>query len=77
MVFEYDLEGAGGEADVLVILTIQGRVCEAKSLHLVGDVGRVSVGRGKRITWSVLQDFPKGYGGTVAWEIKSADTGCR
>ncbi len=75
VVFEYDLEGAARAAEVVVTLTVQGRTYGAGDLHLSGDVGKVGTGRGKRITWNVLQDFPKGYGGTVDWEIKAASEG--
>jgi formylglycine-generating enzyme required for sulfatase activity len=75
VVFEYDLEGAVGAAEVVVTLTVQGRTYEARDLHLSGDLGKVGPGRGKRITWNVLQDFPKGYGGAVDWEIKAAGEG--
>lgn len=61
-VFTYDLtaEADEQEADVAVTVTVAGKSYDAKDLHLEGDFGKVRSGKGKRITWNILQDFPKG-----------------
>ena len=63
---QYDLVGELGEreADVTVILEIEGRTYRAEQLSLSGDFGqKVKVGRGKRFTWDALKDFPAGFEG--------------
>ena len=61
-VFTYDLtaEADEQEADVALTVTVAGKSYDAKDLHLEGDFGKVRSGKGKRITWNILQDFPKG-----------------
>ena len=61
-VFTYDLtaEAEEQEADVAVTVTVAGKSYDARDLHLEGDFGKVRSGKGKRITWNILQDFPKG-----------------
>ena len=61
-VFTYDLTANADEkdADVAVTVTVAGKSYDAKDLHLEGDFGKTATGKGKRITWNVLQDFPKG-----------------
>jgi formylglycine-generating enzyme required for sulfatase activity len=71
VVFEYDLMGEPGESETEVIfsLIVEGKTYGAKDLHLEGDVGKVRVGKGKKLYWNVLQDFPRGYRGDLGWEI--------
>jgi hypothetical protein len=71
VVFEYDLIGEAGESDTEVTfsLTVEEKSYNAKDLHVEGDVGKVKVGKGKRIYWNVLQDFPRGYRGDLGWEL--------
>lgn len=67
--FTYDLIGEEADAEVTVTITVGGKTYQASDLHLEGDFGKVATGHGKTIYWNVLQDFPKGFSGTIAWEI--------
>ncbi|MCX7634943.1 MAG: formylglycine-generating enzyme family protein, partial [Syntrophales bacterium] len=67
--FTYDLIGEEADAEVNVTITVQGKTYRASELHLEGDFGKVTTGRQKKIYWNVLQDFPRGVSGTLAWEI--------
>jgi len=67
-VFEYDLDSSG-PADVTVNVTYGGKEHPGKDLHLEGDVGKVSPGKGKRIFWNVLRDLPRGLSGEFEYEI--------
>ncbi len=67
--FTYDLLGEEREAEVTVIVTVQGQARKTAELRLEGDVGRVKPGRGRVIWWNVLQDFPRGLSAEIAWEI--------
>lgn len=68
-VFEYNIEGKEAEADVTLTLTIGGKIYTQKDLHLEGDIGKVKTGKGKKIYWNVLQDFPKGVHGDIDFEL--------
>ena len=75
IILRYDLVGRLGErkADVTVVLQIGAERHEAGKLTLKGDFGRgVALGRGKRITWDVLKDFPAGFEGDVSWDVTSS-----
>ncbi|MDZ4163563.1 MAG: formylglycine-generating enzyme family protein [Smithellaceae bacterium] len=67
--FTYDLAGEEREAEVTVIVTVQGAARQTAELRLEGDVGKVKPGRGKVIWWNVLQDFPRGLNAEIVWEI--------
>ncbi len=69
VLFEYDLEGTEEEAVVLVTIRVGEKTLTMDQLHLEGDFGKVRPGKGKKIYWNVLRDFPRGYGGEVEWEI--------
>lgn len=69
ILFIYDLEGTEAEGEVSVKLTIQGKKYETKDLHFKGDIGKVKTGKGKKIFWNVLQDFPKGLSEQFTWEL--------
>lgn len=69
MLFEYDLMGDESEAEVNVTITVKGQAYATDKLHLEGDFGKVRTGRGKKIWWNVLQDFPRGVAGDVEWEV--------
>ena len=69
MLFEYDLVGEEQEAEVNVSLAVKGQTYPMEKLHLEGDFGKVKTGRGKKIWWNVLQDFPRGLAGDVEWEV--------
>lgn len=71
VVFEYDLEG-DKEAEVSVTITIDGRQYATKELHLEGDFGNVKPGRGKKVYWNILQDFPRGLNGYYEASIEAA-----
>ncbi len=71
VVFEFDIEGTEKETDVTLTLTIDGKKYTEKDLHLEGDYGKVKVGKGKRIYWNVLQDFPRGLHTEFEWELRA------
>jgi formylglycine-generating enzyme required for sulfatase activity len=71
VVFDYDLAGDEPEVDLEVTIFVEGKQHSAKDLHLEGDFGKVRPGKGKRIYWNVLQDFPRGYWGDMAWKIEA------
>ncbi|MDD2320945.1 MAG: formylglycine-generating enzyme family protein [Geobacteraceae bacterium] len=60
LVVTYDLEGTEQEAKVAVTIKAGGKTYGADQFHLEGDVGTVRPGKGKKIWWNVLQDFPRG-----------------
>src|SRR5208283_686627 len=69
-----DLVGGKGEkkAEVTVAITIGNETRTSNQLHLTGDLGKkVKVGKGKKIVWKVLKDFPDGPEGDLNWDIKS------
>lgn len=70
-VFTYDLsaEADEKEAEVAVTVTVAGKSYDMKDLHLEGDFGKTPTGKGKRITWNILQDFPKGLRADVDVEV--------
>ena len=72
LVITYDLEGKEKEAQVSLILTVDGKTYKASDLHVEGDVGKVPTGRDKRISWNILQDFPQGLHSAVDWELTTA-----
>jgi len=69
VLFEFDVIGEEVETDVTITLRINDKTYTAKDLHLEGDYGKIKVGRGRKIYWNVLQDFPRGYSGDLAAEI--------
>ncbi|HEY6007300.1 MAG TPA: SUMF1/EgtB/PvdO family nonheme iron enzyme [Geobacteraceae bacterium] len=71
MVFRYDLVARGGEtADrVSLTVTVDGKSIPGERLHLEGDVGTVSVGKGKMLRWKVREDFPDGLSAEPGWEM--------
>ena len=69
LVITYDLEGKEREAEVNLTLTVEGKTYKASELHVEGDLGKVKTGRGKRISWNILQDFPRGLRAGVDWEL--------
>jgi branched-chain amino acid transport system substrate-binding protein len=71
--FRYDLIGGEPEAEVTISLTLEGKEYRSSDLHLEGDIGNVKPGKGKRIYWNVLQDFPRGIGAEFGWNIVAAD----
>ncbi|HOC59122.1 MAG TPA: formylglycine-generating enzyme family protein [Smithellaceae bacterium] len=72
LVITYDLAGKEKEADVTLTLTVDGKTYKASALHVEGDVGKVKPGRGKKISWNILKDFPRGLRGDVDWELTTA-----
>jgi formylglycine-generating enzyme required for sulfatase activity len=69
ILFQFDVTGDEEETDINIILTINGRAYPEKDLHLEGDYGSVKMGKGKKIYWDMLRDFPRGYSGAMEWEI--------
>jgi formylglycine-generating enzyme len=48
---------------------VSGKEYKAADLHLEGDVGKVKTGKGKKILWNVLQDFPRGLSSNIDWAV--------
>ena len=70
VLFEFDVAGEPKEeADVSITLTINGKTHTSDKLHLEGDFGKVKAGKGKKIYWNVLQDFPRGFNQEFDFEI--------
>lgn len=69
VLFEYDLEGAEDEAEVSVTIRVGDKAMTMDQLHLEGDFGKVRPGKGKKIYWNVLRDFPRGLVADIKWEI--------
>lgn len=60
LIVTYDLEGTDTEANVVIMIIVGGKTYAAGQLHLEGDFGMVRKGKGKKVWWNVLQDFPAG-----------------
>ncbi len=73
-VFTYDLVGHKGEkdAEVSVVLILDGKDYPENELHLTGDYGTVKVGKHKRITWHVAKDFADGFDGEIRYRITAS-----
>ncbi|MBI5750493.1 MAG: formylglycine-generating enzyme family protein [Nitrospinae bacterium] len=69
LLFEFDITGDEGETEVNVAITLKGKTYTNKDLHIEGDFGKVKTGKGKKIWWNLLQDFPRGHAGDIEWEI--------
>jgi len=70
LVFFYDIEGAFEEEfDLLFSLTFDGKKYEAGQLSVDGDVGKVKSGTGKKLSWNVLKDKPRGVRGEISWQL--------
>lgn len=72
LVISYDLEGKESEAEVSLTITVDGKIYKASEMHMEGDVGKVKIGKGKRVTWNILQDFPRGLRGEAQWELTTS-----
>lgn len=48
------------EADLTLTLTIDGKTYSAKDLHLEENFPKTKPGKGRKIYWNALQDFPRG-----------------
>ena len=57
------------EADLTLTITIDGKTYKSKDLHIEGDFPKTKPGKGKKIYWNVLQDFPRGIHGNLDWEL--------
>lgn len=71
----YDLVGSLGERDASVGVAIElaGKRYNADQLSLSGDFGKkVSIGRDRRIMWSILQDFPAGISNEGIWDLQAS-----
>jgi formylglycine-generating enzyme required for sulfatase activity len=72
VLFEFDVAGEPNEdAEINLTLTIKGKTYTMDKLHLEGDVGKTKTGRGKKIYWNVLQDFPRGLSTRVEWDLSA------
>ncbi len=72
LVISYDLEGKEKEAEVNLTITVEGKAYKSTDLHIEGDMGKLRTGKGKRVTWNILQDFPKGLRGEAQWELTTS-----
>ncbi|MDI9570593.1 MAG: hypothetical protein QM278_07700 [Pseudomonadota bacterium] len=75
VVLHFDLMGRLGEcqAAATVVLQIGAERYEEGKLTLKGDFGtKVAVGRGKRIVWEILKDFPAGFEGDLSWDVTAS-----
>ena len=72
LVVTYDLEGTEKEAKVAVTIIVAGKTYGADKLHLEGDVGTVRPGKGKKVWWNVLQDFPRGLHDDIEVNVSAA-----
>ena len=74
ILFKYDLIGeAETEGKVGVNVTVGGQTYKSDKLHLEGDFGKIKAGKGKKLWWNVLQDFPKGVSGEFFFRIDTND----
>ena len=73
-VFTYDLVGKKGEkeAEVKVVLILDGKEYQEGELNLTGDYGTVKVGKRKLVTWHIKKDFPEGFDGEVTYRITAS-----
>ncbi|MBF0553037.1 MAG: BON domain-containing protein [Nitrospirae bacterium] len=71
IVATYDLVGNQGEKfEVIVNITVGDERRTAEELSLNGDFGKgVKVGKGKKIVWKVMKDFPQGLAGAPQWDL--------
>lgn len=72
LVITYDLEGKEKDAEVSLTITVEGKTYKSSELHVEGDVGKLKTGKGKRVVWNILQDFPRGFRGAVDWELTTS-----
>lgn len=72
LVITYDLDGKEKEAEVHLTMTVEGKTYKSSELHIEGDIGKLMPGKGKRVTWNILQDFPRGLRGAAGWELSTA-----
>ncbi|MFZ2419419.1 MAG: formylglycine-generating enzyme family protein [Smithellaceae bacterium] len=72
LVITYDLDGKEKDAEVQLTITVEGKTYKSSELHIEGDVGKIRTGRGKRISWNILQDFPRGLRGAADWELTTS-----
>jgi sulfatase modifying factor 1 len=71
-VITYDLEGKEKDVEVSLTITVEGKTYKSSELHVEGDVGKLKTGKGKRVVWNILQDFPRGFRGAVDWELTTS-----
>jgi len=72
VIFEFDITGDQGEdSEINLTLTIKGKTYTMDKLHLEGDLGKTKTGKGKKIYWNVLQDFPRGLTTSVEWNLSA------
>jgi formylglycine-generating enzyme required for sulfatase activity len=72
LVIRYDLEGKEKDAEVGLTITVEGKTYQSSELHVEGDVGKLKTGKGKRVVWNILRDFPRGFRGAVDWELTTS-----
>ena len=69
LVISFDLDGKEKEAEVNLTITVEDMTYKSSELHIEGDVGKLKTGKGKKVTWNILQDFPKGLRCEAEWEL--------
>ena len=72
LVITYDLDGKEKEAEVNLTITVEGKTYKSSELHIEGDIGKLKTGKGIRVTWNILQDFPRGLRGAADWELTTS-----
>jgi len=73
VVLTYDLAGdAAEETDIYIAVTLNGKTYAADQLHFDGNLTKVKPGKGKKVYWNFLQDFPRGYDGEFLWRVAAA-----
>ena len=72
LVITYDLEGKEKDVEVSLTITVEGKTYKSSELHVEGDMGKLKTGKGKRVVWNILQDFPRGFRGAVDWELTTS-----
>jgi formylglycine-generating enzyme required for sulfatase activity len=71
IVFRFDVAGPEVETTVRLVITVKGKNYDSESLHVEGDVGRIKTGKGKKIYWDLLKDFPDDPQGKFDYTIEA------
>jgi hypothetical protein len=79
LVLKHDVAAIDATKEVVVTLTLRGKLPSGDSPQPGVDRGKeVTVGKERKIYWTVETDFPTGYVGKVDWQVVSTDkTGVR
>lgn len=70
MVFSFDVIGKPEEEiEIDLALVINGKTYKSNELYLKGDMGKIKVGKNKKIYWNIYTTFPDGLYVPVYWEV--------